>query len=166
MTKLFFSIIIIFVFYRYGDVAQLARASGSYPAGRRFKSHRRYHKRRVFKQLSFYFISLYILILQCFLALFIFCIYIKKFSYCITYCITFLNKIPLLFLLFLYTNIRTFLAIINIFFITFFFVLHSFDNFSTFTSSFLSSFTFSIPPCLKKYLTLIKRFRISKSDKK
>ncbi len=26
-----------------GGVAQLARASGSYPAGRRFKSHRRYH---------------------------------------------------------------------------------------------------------------------------
>ena len=26
----------------YGDVAQLARASGSYPAGRVFESHRRY----------------------------------------------------------------------------------------------------------------------------
>ena len=26
----------------YGDVAQLARASGSYPAGRKFESHRRY----------------------------------------------------------------------------------------------------------------------------
>ena len=30
----------------HGDVAQLARASGSYPAGRRFKSHRRYHSAR------------------------------------------------------------------------------------------------------------------------
>ena len=29
-----------------GGVAQLARASGSYPAGRRFKSHRRYHLAR------------------------------------------------------------------------------------------------------------------------
>ena len=29
-----------------GGVAQLARASGSYPAGRRFKSHRRYHSAR------------------------------------------------------------------------------------------------------------------------
>ena len=27
----------------HGDVAQLARASGSYPAGRKFESHRRYH---------------------------------------------------------------------------------------------------------------------------
>ena len=26
----------------HGDVAQLARASGSYPAGRKFESHRRY----------------------------------------------------------------------------------------------------------------------------
>ena len=30
-----------FVFY--GGIAQLARASGSYPAGRRFKSYFRYH---------------------------------------------------------------------------------------------------------------------------
>ena len=28
----------------YGEVAQLARASGSYPAGRRFESHLRYQK--------------------------------------------------------------------------------------------------------------------------
>ena len=33
-----------FIFY--GGIAQLARASGSYPAGRRFKSHRRYHSAR------------------------------------------------------------------------------------------------------------------------
>ena len=30
----------------YGDVAQLARASGSYPAGRKFESHRRYQNPR------------------------------------------------------------------------------------------------------------------------
>ena len=29
--------------YFYGGIAQLARASGSYPAGRRFKSYLRYH---------------------------------------------------------------------------------------------------------------------------
>ena len=31
-----------FVVFIYGGIAQLARASGSYPAGRRFKSHFRY----------------------------------------------------------------------------------------------------------------------------
>lgn len=31
------------IFICLGDVAQLARASGSYPAGRVFESHRRYH---------------------------------------------------------------------------------------------------------------------------
>ena len=29
----------------YGEVAQLARAIGSYPIGREFESHPRYHKR-------------------------------------------------------------------------------------------------------------------------
>ena len=38
---IFFAIIHI-VKQRNGDVAQLARASGSYPAGRVFESHRRY----------------------------------------------------------------------------------------------------------------------------
>ena len=34
------------IVFFYGGIAQLARASGSYPAGRRFKSHRRYHSAR------------------------------------------------------------------------------------------------------------------------
>ena len=33
---------VIFKWLTYGAVAQLARASGSYPAGRVFESHRRY----------------------------------------------------------------------------------------------------------------------------
>ncbi len=35
----------------YGGIAQLARASGSYPAGRRFKSHYRYHNGPLVKRL-------------------------------------------------------------------------------------------------------------------
>ena len=42
----------------YGDVAQLARASGSYPAGRKFESHRRYqHPREILD--VFYFEKIY-----------------------------------------------------------------------------------------------------------
>ena len=44
LTKVGYTIIIVQVGKLNGDVAQLARASGSYPAGRRFKSHRRYQK--------------------------------------------------------------------------------------------------------------------------
>ena len=36
-------------YYRNGDVAQLARASGSYPAGRRFESHHRYQNKKSYK---------------------------------------------------------------------------------------------------------------------
>ncbi len=38
---------------RYGGLAQLARAPGSYPVGRRFKSHIRYHTKRDVKHISF-----------------------------------------------------------------------------------------------------------------
>ena len=38
----------------YGEVAQLARASGSYPAGRRFESTLRYQKERTRKSSFFY----------------------------------------------------------------------------------------------------------------
>ena len=46
-----------------GDVAQLARASGSYPAGREFESPRRYHLNITRLQPSF-FMSSYFKILK------------------------------------------------------------------------------------------------------
>ena len=42
LTKLSFAFIIILVLIN-GDVAQLARANGSYPLGQRFESTHRYH---------------------------------------------------------------------------------------------------------------------------
>ena len=45
LTKMEIPIIINIVSI-YGEVAQLARASGSYPAGRVFKSHLRYHSKK------------------------------------------------------------------------------------------------------------------------
>ena len=47
---------IINIAITYGEVAQLARASGSYPAGRRFESHLRYQiKNKVFQKRNILF---------------------------------------------------------------------------------------------------------------
>lgn len=46
LTKQSFPFIILFVFTN-GDVAQLARANGSYPLGQRFESTHRYQKRTI-----------------------------------------------------------------------------------------------------------------------
>lgn len=60
LTNIYFTFIIVFVF-PYGDVAQLARANGSYPLGQRFESTHRYQKNVAYNDATFFiFIKIYL----------------------------------------------------------------------------------------------------------
>ncbi len=57
---MFIVIINIAFCFIHGEVAQLARATGSYPVGREFESPSRYQEKQVFQGLLFFILKSYV----------------------------------------------------------------------------------------------------------